>query len=174
MVKADSDKYKNMLKEVRELCEKLNDIIDDDIVIRILTKCQESVIVIGESLEKIERANEKEVLKKLQTVNKLEQLCELLYQYSQKMERNIRKEIIRIIDNIICDIDTIPRTYRVTFLPYKAAMWDSLESIWREFAGNALHNSCYRNKERWRETPEADARLHPYRPSVSHHTYGLW
>ena len=129
MVKADSDKYKNMLKEVRELCEKLNDIIDDDIVIRILTKCQESVIVIGESLEKIERANEKEVLKKLQTVNKLEQLCELLYQYSQKMERNIRKEIIRIIDNIICDIDTIPRTYRVTFLPYKAAMWDSLESI---------------------------------------------
>lgn len=52
MVKADSDKYKNMLKEVRELCEKLNDIIDDDIVIRILTKCQESVIVIGESLEK--------------------------------------------------------------------------------------------------------------------------
>ena len=75
MVKADSDKYKNMLKEVRKLCEKLNDIIDDDIVIRILTKCQESVIVIGESLEKIERANEKEVLKKLQTVNKLEQLC---------------------------------------------------------------------------------------------------
>lgn len=136
MVKADSDKYKNMLKEVRELCEKLNDIIDDDIVIRILTKCQESVIVIGESLEKIERANEKEVLKKLQTVNKLEQLCELLYQYSQKMERNIRKEIIRIIDNIICDIDTIPRTYRVTFLPYKAAMWDSLESIWREFAAS--------------------------------------
>ena len=111
MVKADSDKYKNMLKEVRKLCEKLNDIIDDDIVIRILTKCQESVIVIGESLEKIERANEKEVLKKLQTVNKLEQLCELMYQYSQKMERNIRKEIIRIIDNIICDIDTIPRTY---------------------------------------------------------------
>ena len=136
MVKADSDKYKNMLKEVRKLCEKLNDIIDDDIVIRILTKCQESVIVIGESLEKIERANEKEVLKKLQTVNKLEQLCELLYQYSQKMERNIRKEIIRIIDNIICDIDTIPRTYRVTFLPYKAAMWDSLESIWREFAAS--------------------------------------
>ena len=35
MVKADSDKYKNMLKEVRKLCEKLNDIIDDDIVIRI-------------------------------------------------------------------------------------------------------------------------------------------
>ena len=32
MVKADSDKYKNMLKEVRKLCEKLNDIIDDDIV----------------------------------------------------------------------------------------------------------------------------------------------
>ena len=30
MVKADSDKYKNMLKEVRKLCEKLNDIIDDD------------------------------------------------------------------------------------------------------------------------------------------------
>ena len=25
MVKADSDKYKNMLKEVRKLCEKLND-----------------------------------------------------------------------------------------------------------------------------------------------------
>ena len=131
MVKADSDKYKNMLKEVRKLCEKLNDIIDDDIVIRILTKCQESVIVIGESLEKIERANEKEVLKKLQTINKLEQLCELMYQYSQKMERNIRKEIIRIIDNIICDIDTIPRTYRVTFLPYKAAMWDSLEYMER-------------------------------------------
>ena len=82
-----------MLKEVRKLCEKLYDIIDDDIVIRILTKCQESVIVIGESLEKIERANEKEVLKKLQTVNKLEQLCEFLYQYSQKIERNIRKEI---------------------------------------------------------------------------------
>ena len=29
MVKADSDKYKK--KEVRKLCEKLNDIIDDDI-----------------------------------------------------------------------------------------------------------------------------------------------
>ena len=46
MVKADSDKYKNMLKEVRKLCEKLNDIIDDDIVIRILTKCRSLLLLL--------------------------------------------------------------------------------------------------------------------------------
>lgn len=45
-----------------------------------------------------------------------------------------RKELLarleKLIGQVKAQIDELPRQYDVVFLPYKASMWDSLESIW--------------------------------------------
>lgn len=73
------------------------------------------------------------------TVGLLENYCELLYQtYEQirqqqpvnigKVCKNLRRELIRIENSVKNDI---PVRTSVVFLPYKASMWDSLESVWK-------------------------------------------
>lgn len=73
------------------------------------------------------------------TVGLIEQYCEMLYQLYDRISenqpvnpgkacRNLRKQLIRIQNSANTDI---PVRTEVVFLPYKASMWDSLESVWR-------------------------------------------
>lgn len=52
MVKTDLDNYSVMLNEVIKLCQKVKEIQDADLTLQILIKCQETVITVGENLEK--------------------------------------------------------------------------------------------------------------------------
>lgn len=94
----------------------------------LLGQCQEFAIQIGNELEK---RGEKEI------VSLLEDYCELLYQQSlvldnieecKKYCKDIRKLLIKISSTIELNVEDDKK--EVVFFPYKASMWDSLESIW--------------------------------------------
>ena len=91
-----------------------------------LEECQQAAIAIGETVEK-------EIPDDNKIVPQLETYCEEIYLLSQK--EVLTEESIQISNRIIDSVRTflieIPVTYHVVFLPYKASMWDSLESIWR-------------------------------------------
>ncbi len=133
MVKADSDNYKNMLREVIQLCKKLQFINETDMIIQIMSKCQETVMAVGQSLEDTVNQKDRKVIAELNIIQLLEEFCELAYQYTQNSEQVVIQKMVQIVEKVIRNIEDIPRTYRIAFLPYKAAMWDSLESIWKEF-----------------------------------------
>ena len=68
-------------------------------------------------------------------VHKLEKYCEALYQININAgtEADIRKStdhLSELIASVIQDIDALPTKRVALFLPYKASMWDSLESIY--------------------------------------------
>ena len=100
----------------------------------LLEQCQQGAIQIGNLIEKTESEG-------CAAIPLLEQYCELLYQLHEEIGQNqkeikkaaralkhLRQILIRIESSIKHDIKV--RTEAV-FLPYKACMWDSLESIWR-------------------------------------------
>lgn len=90
-----------------------------------LQDCQQAAIIIGETIEQ-EAPGEKEA------VSVLEKYCEELYYVSQ--EDIVSQEAIDRLNHLLTEvnnrIEKIQTTYQIVFFPYKAEMWDSLESIW--------------------------------------------
>lgn len=104
------------------LCESEETSID------ILCSIQEKAILIG---QEIERENTQI---SCETVRNLEEYCECIYKMSLKSI--ITPDDIRNADELIKDISQlveklITDKVRVAFFPYKASMWDSMESIWK-------------------------------------------
>ena len=98
----------------------------------LLEQCQDGAIQIGNLIEASEGAD-------FPTIGMLENYCEQIYQAYElirqqqpfnviKTCKNFRKELIRIENSVKNDISV--RKVAV-FLPYKASMWDSLESVWK-------------------------------------------
>lgn len=95
-------------------------------------KCQETAINLGSYLE---TRNDMDYTP---MVSILEDYCENLYQMGvnirdesqcRKLAKKIRKQLIQLQNAITYDMP--PDKKEVVFLPYKASMWDSLESVWR-------------------------------------------
>lgn len=100
----------------------------------ILESCQQGAISLGNFIEATEGEG-------TVTVSLLEDYCEMIYSLSEKLNDGIiiqnpkkTKNTLDIqLDKIKKSIDNdIPIKKEVVFLPYKAAMWDSLEAIWKE------------------------------------------
>lgn len=98
----------------------------------LLCDCQNGAIAIGTLIESTEGEGHC-------AVALLEQYCELAYRLYEDLRENrevsankiyklLKQETVRISNNIKHEIQI--RTEAV-FLPYKASMWDSLESVWR-------------------------------------------
>ena len=135
MRKSQKKQIENML----EVLDKAQDAIkkalgtkNAEIALSLLEQSQDSAIQIGGIIE--ESFGEDFV-----TVGLLENYCEQLYQVYElirkrqpinvnKTHKNLRKELICIENSVKNDIQV--RTTAV-FLPYKASMWDSLESVWK-------------------------------------------
>lgn len=86
--------------------------------------CQERAIVVGNTLEA-------EGAIHAAAVKKLESYCETLYRQSMGLEAFTRQKL----DDCIADVqdyvkNQISEELEVVFFPYKASMWDSLESVW--------------------------------------------
>lgn len=103
-----------------------------DGALTLMEQCQDSAIQIGGMIESTEGEG-------FATVGLLENYCELLYQTYEiirqgqpvnegKVYKSLRRELIRIENSVKNDI---PVRASVLFLPYKASMWDSLESVWQ-------------------------------------------
>ncbi len=100
-------------------------------VVMLLMNCQDAAINIGQFIEKLEGEGS-------QTVSLLEDYCELLYKISQKLEDEEKNELF--VKPLILQLNHIAEIFdnefkeakiEIAFFPYKASMWDSLESIWR-------------------------------------------
>lgn len=139
-----SQTVRKQLFHVVDLLEKANKVlekklfagkVEEDAVVQLLTDCQDSAISMGEQIEKIYGENTK-------TVAVLEQYCESLYQISQCMyERKQAREVYQTMGKQLKKmrsqmVSEIPDKKEVVFLPYKASMWDSLESVWLEARDN--------------------------------------
>lgn len=97
----------------------------------LLADCQNCAIELGNMIEKTEGENTK-------TVSIIENYCELIYELYEKLGqgedisdkafKTLRQFVIKIENSIKNDI---PTKKEIVFLPYKASMWDSLESVWK-------------------------------------------
>lgn len=98
----------------------------------LLGQCQDAAINLGETIEQTEGEG-------FVTVTLLEEYCESVYQIYEKLQqgqhvqaekayKHLHKALVRIKNSVNNDIKM--RTEAV-FLPYKASMWDSLESVWK-------------------------------------------
>lgn len=108
--------------------------IDD--AVSLLEQCQQGAISVGMLIDESEGEGRYEV-------NCLEEYCELIYQIhenllggipvnTKQLRKKLRKPLGRVKSGLNNNIDT---QREVVFLPYKASMWDSLESVWE--AANA-------------------------------------
>lgn len=91
--------------------------------------CQESAVALGSHIEKLYGMDTK-------TVKALEQYCECLYQMSVALDEDVQVDVAyEALEQAAKQIEEVyteefPDKKEVVFLPYKASMWDSLESIW--------------------------------------------
>ena len=98
----------------------------------LLSQCQECAIQLGEIIEKVEGED-------FVTIPMIEDYCELAYQIYEDVSQNnpvnvsqvckaLRRSLIKMENSVKHDI---PERMEAVFLPYKASMWDSLESVWK-------------------------------------------
>ena len=99
-------------------------------IIQLLSDCQDGAISIGENVEKLYGEGTK-------TVAELEVYCENLYQMTLVLDNPVQtKELLKDLTRQLLRIrrlvaEEVPDRLEAVFLPYKASMWDSLESIWK-------------------------------------------
>lgn len=117
--------------QIREALEKG----DNAGAMELLGQCQEGTIRLGNIIEEAEGEN-------FTTIPILEEYCEWIYQYYQKLQQGgaeegdwnrLEEALQRVKDSIERDIKA---RIEAVFLPYKAAMWDSLESVWQAADGD--------------------------------------
>lgn len=113
-------------EEIREALNKNNTAL----VRNMLSECQDFAVSLGENIERLE--GEGHV-----TVSHLESYCEALFQAYEgadntginvnKVCKTLKKHLLRVENSVRNDIRV---RNEIVFLPYKAAMWDSLESVY--------------------------------------------
>lgn len=98
-----------------------------------LSECQDFAVSVGEFIEKLEGEGHS-------TIENIESYCEMLYEiYTEigeietgsinenKINKMLNKQLIKIENSVKNDIAAIRV---IVFMPYKASMWDSMESIY--------------------------------------------
>lgn len=116
-----------------------------DVFQEILTGQQEAAISIGTRLESTVRQREagnvtEEEVQVGQTVSLLEQYCELVWKVSNVGASDQLAEAVdglkEAITGIRCSLQKLPIRKEVVFLPYKASMWDCMETVWEAAAAD--------------------------------------
>lgn len=98
---------------------------DDAFVV--LKDCQTAAIALGESIE----ANNVEGGDAIVSI--LEDYCENVYLLTEQLtisEKDIEK-LDEALNEVIKKIKHASAKLQIVYLPYKASMWDSMESVWR-------------------------------------------
>ncbi len=131
----------NLLKKAQEHVKNLLLQQEYASVLDLLQQCQQGAIQIGTTIEEAEGEG-------FPTVKKLEEYCELIFQVFEMVQGCMEQTesgdgvckpdadvIFGALDRLLCEIEEsiqkdIMVRKEVVFLPYKASMWDSLESVW--------------------------------------------
>ena len=125
------DNLYQVQEEIKKALEQNNLILAQDMI----SGAQESAILLGEKIEKTE--GEVNAAGPHRTVTCIEEYCELLFRVFEDINKNtvnvskvqklLRKQLIKIENSAKNDIAV---RKEIVFFPYKASMWDSLESVW--------------------------------------------
>lgn len=144
MRKAQKRQIEETIRQMEEAHDEIKRCIEKRIAVQageLLADCQNAAVAIGTLIEETEGEGHS-------TVKVLEEYCELVYQIHEellsdsninnincvntinanKVYKSLRQKLIKASNSIINNIKI--RTEAV-FLPYKASMWDSLESVWK-------------------------------------------
>ncbi|MBQ7470361.1 MAG: hypothetical protein IJS76_08050 [Pseudobutyrivibrio sp.] len=137
-------KQLSLIREMSELLKKAHEsirkvIVEKEIsednlnaVYNLLSQCQSAAINMGTRIEESEGEG-------FITVKYLEDYCELVYSINEELQSNggtdnpdkVYKKLTKMLQKIDNSIaHDIPLRREAVFLPYKASMWDSLESVW--------------------------------------------
>lgn len=130
--KTQIENFLHLLNRAHEEIKKAISSGKKDTALDLLAQCQDSAIQIGEMIEAIEGEG-------CTTIPHLEHYCEVLYQiyhsihqnqqlYVNQIYKRLRTSLTAIKNSVKTDI---PIRTEAVFLPYKASMWDSLESVFK-------------------------------------------
>ena len=130
--KKQAEDFIKLLDRAHNEVKKAMERKDRDASSGLLEQCQEGVIELGNMIEAEEGEG-------FPTISLLEEYCELVYQIHEaiwhnlplnasKTHKSLRKLLVRIENSVRQDIKG---RQEAVFLPYKASMWDSLESVWK-------------------------------------------
>ncbi len=103
---------------------------DTDNAIALLGDCQNTAVQIGDMIDSSEGEGSP-------VIHFLEEYCETVYQVSVALSENItgikaRKQLDRSLTAAENSAkNDIKVRLEIVFMPYKASMWDSLESVWK-------------------------------------------
>ncbi len=103
-----------------------------DLVMSVFTECQDAMVKIGEVIEENEGENHK-------TIEFLQSYCDELYEVSLVIAENgepnfnklFKKIALKLKDVLYSIKNDIKVKQEIVFMPYKASMWDALESVWK-------------------------------------------
>lgn len=134
MRKAQREQVKeciSLLQKAHELVRKSIHENQTAVANGLLEECQDVAIAIGTAVEKSEGMD-------TESVKLLEEYCELTYSVHESMAAgehvpagNTFGKLRRLMEQIDQSIeDEVKVRKEAVFLPYKASMWDSLESVW--------------------------------------------
>lgn len=135
MRKAQKQQAEELVKQIEEAHDQIRIYMQQGSIqsaMELLEDCQNGGITIGTLIEEIEGEGHPTVLL-------LEEYCELIYQIhtdlaehkeisANKVYKLLRQKLIKAGNSLRNDI---PIRKEIVFLPYKASMWDSLESVWK-------------------------------------------
>lgn len=134
MRKAQKKDILDMIQTLHEAHEEIKNHIDRNNAVAaqdLLAQCQECAVSIGNAIETMEKED-------CVTIPYIQDYCDLVYQIyealqsntdsnANKIYKNLKKQLLRIENSVKNDI---PVRKEVVFFPYKASMWDSLESVY--------------------------------------------
>lgn len=135
MRKAQKQQAEDLVRQMEEAHDQIKKYIGQGSIppaMELLEECQNGGITLGTLIEGTEGEGHPTVLL-------LEEYCELTYQVyedlgagrdinTNKIYKLLRQKLIRVANSLRNDICV---RKEVVFLPYKASMWDSLESVWK-------------------------------------------
>lgn len=130
--KKQAEDFVQLLGQAHDEIRKAMEAKNAALAMHLLGQCQEGAIQLGDLIEKTEGEN-------ANPIPLLESYCELIYQLHEELAqgnpvnpnkayKRLRKSLFQVDSGIRNDIKV---RGEVVFLPYKASMWDSLESVWK-------------------------------------------
>ena len=130
--KKQAEDFLDLLQQAHSEIRKSLDNKDVSTALTLLADCQDGAISLGNLIEATEGEG-------FVTIPLLEEYCELVYQLHEslveeesieagKAYKLLRNQVIKIRNSVRNDIKV---RKEIVFLPYKASMWDSLESVWK-------------------------------------------
>ena len=118
----------NTLQKANDMLATLFQDVTGDEMINLLADCQDCAITMGNKIETVYGSD-------IDCVNSLEKYCESLFQLSQNLDNlsaclEIYEQSKELLWRVHNSIENIPNKKEIVFMPYKASMWDSLESVY--------------------------------------------